>query len=211
MSDTERHQQSGARRLVLASQSPRRQALLEQLGLAFEVVAEGPNDPPLAPGLPPAEACAAAAVAKARAVSRGRPGHLVLGADTIVCLAERIFGKPEDEADAARMLQELSGRSHTVRTGVALVCHDDAGSRPERDGLLAVRSVATTVRFRKLTDAQIARYVATGEPLDKAGAYGIQGRGAALVEAIEGDYFNVVGLPLATVCEMLALVGIEVP
>ena len=109
------------------------------------------------------------------------------------------------------MLVALSGREHVVRTGVALASADGSEGEAGQVEVVDVRCVATSVRFRELTRDQIARYVATGEPLDKAGAYGIQGRGAAFVEGICGDYFNVVGLPLATVCEMLAAVGIAAP
>jgi septum formation protein len=172
----------GDRRLILASASPRRRQLLAQIGVAFEVdvadVDEG-DDP------------RANALAKARAVAARHRGEdaVVLGADTEVVLDGDVLGKPADDADAREMLRRLSGRTHAVVTAYALVdCTTD-------DEL--VRSVETGVTFRPLTGDEIDAYVATGEPLDKAGAYGIQGRGAVLVDRIDGDYFTVVGLPLA--------------
>ena len=201
----------GAPVLVLASNSPRRRALLAQIGVAFEVWANAGDDPPTPAGLGPEEQCQAAALAKARAGSAECPGRPVLGADTIVCLGERVLGKPADAAEAEAMLRELNGREHVVRTGVALVAPEGTGAGAGGGEIAEVRCAATQVRFRRLTDEQIRRYVGTGEPLDKAGAYGIQGRGAALVEGICGDYSNVVGLPIATVCEMLAQVGIVAP
>ena len=169
-------------RLILASSSPRRRALLEQIGVAFEIetaaVDEG-DDP------------RANALAKARTVAARHGGEdvVVLGADTIVVLDGEVLGKPVDTGAAAAMLRRLSGRTHAVVTAYAVV--------DVRSGDEVVRSVETAVTFRSLADAEIDAYVATGEPLDKAGAYGIQGRGAVLVERIDGDYFTVVGLPLA--------------
>jgi septum formation protein len=170
--------------------------VLEQLGLAFEVVpppegvergwdgAEAPGD--FAGGL---------AMAKARAVARERRGSLVVGADTIVVLDGEVLGKPPDAGAAARMLRRLAGREHLVHTGLALVAPGGA----EANG---VESTAVTIR--RLSDDGIEAYVATGEPLDKAGAYGIQGLGAALVESVRGCYFNVMGFPVA---RFLALLG----
>lgn len=170
------------RRLILASASPRRRALLEQIGVAFDVdvsdVEEG-DDP------------RANAVEKARAVAARHRGEdaVVLGADTEVVLDGAVLGKPADGAHAREMLSRLSGRTHSVVSAYALV---DCVTGDE-----LVRAVETDVTFRPLTDDDIDAYVATDEPLDKAGAYGIQGRGAVLVERIDGDYFTVVGLPLA--------------
>lgn len=130
---------------------------------------------------------------KAKAVAALHPRDTVIGADTVVALGGVIYGKPTDEADAARMLQILAGTEHTVYTGVAVVF--PAGER--------VFSKGTAVRFRPLSGEEIAAYVATGEPMDKAGAYGIQGRGALLVEGIRGDFYNVMGLPVCRLSEIL--------
>ena len=139
------------------------------------------------------------ALHKAREVAqRCADDDIVIGADTIVCLDGAVFGKPHDAQDAARMLRALSGRAHTVYTGVAVICGDRT----------CVHAEATTVRFRALTEAEIAGYIATGEPMDKAGAYGIQGKGSLLVSGIDGDFFNVMGLPVCALGEMLKELGI---
>jgi len=190
--------------LVLASASPRRRELLAQVGYEFEVhPANIPEDP--LPGEDPIVYVTRLAREKAEAVyrevwaaktekERVDGGRLaVLGADTTVTLDNRLLGKPEDAADAARMLRLLSGRSHRVITGVAVVTAEGA----------EVAAEVTAVRFLNLSDEEIAAYVASGEPMDKAGAYGIQGRAARWIPRIEGCYFNVMGLPLALVCTML--------
>lgn len=185
--------------LLLASASPRRQAILEQLGLDFEVV-----PPPLeaerrwdGAELPAAYA-REIAVAKARAVAARRSDALVLGADTIVVLDGDVLGKPVDPGEARRMLARLGGREHVVHTGIAVVTPEGAeGSAVE----------ATAVAIRSLSPAEVEAYVATGEPLDKAGAYGIQGLGAALVEGVRGCYFNVMGLPVARMLTLLRELG----
>jgi len=186
------------RPLILASASPRRAELLRQVGIAFEVrVSDAPEDAGL-PGAGPAEVAEAHARQKALAVAARAPGRLVLGADTVVVLDGRVLGKPESAGEAREMLHALSGREHEVITGVAIAL--GAGTRPR---LLALEHVSTRVRFRDLSDEQIETYVASGEPMDKAGAYGIQGRGALLVDEIEGCYFNVVGLPLSRTWEII--------
>ena len=147
-----------------------------------------------------AELVKALALQKAREVaSRVGADALVIGADTIVWVDGRPFGKPHSEEEAAAMLRRLSGGWHTVYTGVALV----------RGGTELVESEASRVCFRELTDGEIRRYIATGEPMDKAGAYGAQGRGALFVRAIEGDFFNVMGLPLCRLGQMLKKMGVE--
>ncbi len=190
--------------LILASASPRRRKLLEQLGLKFEVVESDGEHEVTGAGNPCALA-KEAALGKARSVAARRPDALVLSADTMVWLEGHSLGKPADEREAAWMLARLSGRTHTVHTGIAVV--GPGGPVGEAE----VACVDTDVRFRELSDDLIARYVATGEPLDKAGGYGIQGRGAVLVESIRGCYYNVVGLPLSKVAQMLEPYGILVP
>ncbi len=185
--------------LVLASTSPRRRAFLESLGLRFEAVGAEVDESPRERE-PPDEYVARIASEKARKVALARPGALVLAADTTVVLDGAPLGKPADAADARRMLRALSGREHTVLTAVVL-----AGAAAGR------RVVSTAVRFRALTDREIDWYVATGEPLDKAGAYALQGTGGFLVREIEGSHSNVVGLPLGETLELLALAGYKLP
>jgi|SRR5450755_1401724 septum formation protein len=186
--------------LVLASASPRRQELLRNAGIAFEVQpADIPEDPQ--PG-ESAKACAERlAREKALAVARLRPQDIVLGADTVVTIDGQILGKPSDAADAARMLRMLSGREHLVITGVCLV----AG------GQSSVASESTTVTVSEISENEIADYVASGEPMDKAGAYAIQGIASRWIPRIEGDYSNVVGLPVALVWRMLRKVSTQYP
>lgn len=187
--------------LVLASRSPRRAELLAVAGIPFEVVVPADVEASLGPdllatGTDPAAYAVALAAAKARDVAAGLPGRLVLGADTVVVLDGEILEKPVDEADARRLLGRLAGRRHTVVTGLAL-CGGPAGAR----GLTGHER--TEVEFLDLGPQAIAAYVATGEPLDKAGAYGIQGYGALMVRGVAGCYFNVMGLPLARLGAML--------
>jgi septum formation protein len=173
--------------LILASGSPRRAELLRQIGLDFQVIpSEAPEDLP--PGLSPADAVKELALRKASEVARNISSGVIIGADTVVVAAGRILGKPSDKAEARTMLATLSGIEHSVFTGLAVL--------EVPNGKQMVDCVETKVWFRKLTQAEIDWYVASGEPLDKAGAYGIQGLGAILVEKIDGCYFNVVGLPL---------------
>lgn len=192
--------------LVLASSSPRRRELLAGLGLPFEV------DPPDVPEhWPPAlhdrdevrRFVAELAAEKAANVARRHgPERWVLGADTIVVLGCDVLNKPADEAEALAMLTRLAGRTHTVMTAVALL---RGGAEP---GPRAV--VETDVTFYSASRAELEAYVAAGESLDKAGAYAAQGRGALIIEKIDGCYFNVVGLPVATVARLLRQVGVEV-
>jgi septum formation protein len=174
--------------LILASASPRRSAILEQLGVEFTV--EPPDVEELDSG-EPREVVVENALRKARA--RARPGELVLGADTEVVLGGEVLGKPADPAAAEALLRRLSGREHEVMTGIALC---EAGG--ERTDLAVTR-----VRFRRLEQADVEWYVASGEWRGVAGGYAIQKRGAALVESIEGDYFNVVGLPVAALLRLV--------
>jgi septum formation protein len=189
------------KRLVLASGSPRRKELLAGLGLCFEVITSD-VDESIAPGTDPAEAVQELAYRKALSVANTLSGGLVLGADTVVALDGQILGKPADAQEAKRMLAMLSGRTHNVYTGIALI---EAGTNR------AVRDVKETqVVMKELTPEEIDAYVATGEPLDKAGAYGIQGLASTFITDIHGDYFAVVGLPLHLTARHLAAFGLDV-
>jgi septum formation protein len=179
--------------LILASRSPRRSELLSAAGISFEVLAADIDETPL-PNESPIQYVERLAMEKARAVHSLRPDATVLGADTTVTIGGEILGKPNDESDAIRMLRKLSGAVHDVHTGVALV-----SSR-------GVRSAVDTTRvwFDALTDEDISWYVATGEPVDRAGAYAIQGFASRFIPRIEGSYSNVVGLPVALVSSILS-------
>lgn len=189
-----------ADRLLLASASPRRAELLARSGFAFEVVPSG-ADESIPQGLGPQAVAATIAHRKADAVISARSGphrgdEVVLAADTIVVLGSEILGKPADLADGARMLRMLGGRTHAVVTGFALARGDGSAGMSN--------AVETAVQFKPVTEEEIAAYLSTGEPMDKAGAYAIQGIGGFLVRAIHGSYSNVVGLPLVEVIDALA-------
>lgn len=185
-------------RVILASSSPRRLQLLQQIGIEAEVRPAAFDE--LSTGKMADEVVLANAVGKCQAVCAVCGDKVpVIAADTVVVLDGKILGKPKDTADAVRMLTELSGRTHKVLTGVAV----------SFDGRQLAEVCETEVIFRTLTAVEIADYVATGEPLDKAGAYGIQGRGAVFVEKINGCYNNVVGLPLTRLHLMLAKLGVD--
>jgi septum formation protein len=212
--------------IVLASASPRRQELLRIAGIPFTVQAADINERPLA-GESPRDCAERLAREKALAVFQSRPQQCVLGADTIVVVGDTILGKPRDAEDAARMLRLLAGRTHAVITGVCLVGPVAGGQRSEAskskiarlagridekpttgDGQLATAlertaSESTLVTFCQLSDDEIRDYIATGEPMDKAGAYAIQGVASRWIPRIEGGYSNVVGLPVALVYAML--------
>ena len=187
-------------RVVLASASPRRRQLLARICRDFTVVPSA-VDERLPPG-PPADAVVAVALAKARAVGRALPGSVVLGADTIVVVDGEILGKPGSAAEAVRMLRRLRNRGHEVLTAVAVV-----GAAEPRERTAAV---LTRVTMRDYSDADIDDYVATGEPLDKAGAYAVQEGGQRLVAEVDGCYTNVVGLPVTTTRTLLAAFGVSV-
>jgi septum formation protein len=190
---------SGDPPMVLASLSPRRRQLLEQIGLAFDVVPAHVDETAL-PGEDASSHVERLALEKARTVAARRPDALVIAGDTVVVLDGEILTKPLDEADAVEMLLRLQGRTHRVETGVAMVT---PGGRE------ACEVVAAEVRFRPFDRAMAERYVATGEPMDKAGAYGIQGRGAVLVEGIAGDYFAVMGLSVGAVVRLMGSLGMR--
>ena len=179
--------------LLLASTSPQRRAILEQLGIPFDVLAPRyeEHDPPDAD---PVELVRAHARGKARSVAAAADGRPVLGVDTTVVLDARVYAKPADAGDAERMLEELAGRTHTVVSGLCLWT-------PAWE---IVETEATRVSFRPLTARDLAAYVASGEWEGRAGGYAIQGKGAAVVERIEGDYLNVVGLPVSLLVRLLA-------
>ncbi len=183
--------------LVLASASPRRRELLEKFPIPFIIdPSTGPEEPP--EGADAAETVMALSAAKAREVSARHPGCIVIGSDTVVESDGVILGKPRDAEDAFRMLRALSGREHRVFTGVTVTDGSETLSRAEM----------TRVFFRNMTDREIEAYIATGEPMDKAGAYGYQGFASLFVERIEGDFFNVVGLPLCRLGSMLEKFGV---
>ena len=186
--------------IVLASRSPRRRQLLEQMGLRdFRIVCSD-ADETASPGLTPPALVEALSARKAAAVQHAAAaGDLIIAADTVVALDGRVLGKPADGPDAFAMLSALSGRRHQVYTGLTVVCGAQRLTEHE----------VTAVTFRSLSSAEICAYSATGEPMDKAGAYGIQGRGALFVEGIEGDYYNVMGLPVCRLGRILARLGVD--
>ena len=185
-----------ASRVILASASPRRRQLLLLVGIDHEV-RPADVDESLLPGETPVAHAERLARAKAHAIAEREPGAVVIAADTIVVVDGDVLGKPRDAQDARAMLRRLSGRTHVVLTAVAVARE----ARTES----AVESVAVT--FRPLSDEEIDAYIATGEPMDKAGAYGIQGYGATIVERVDGDYFSVMGLGLRRLVELMERVG----
>ncbi len=182
--------------LILASQSPRRHEVMSWMGLSCgtEVCTEPESVPN---GLSPEETVKHLAKQKASFALRLHPDACVIGSDTVVYLDGRIIGKPKSEADAIETLHRMQGRTHTVFTGVAVL----------KSGYTDVRCVTTHVTFRHMTDREIRWYVSTGDPLDKAGSYGVQGLGCVFVDSIEGNYFNVIGLPAPVLYEMLLQAG----
>ena len=186
--------------IILASQSPRRRELLEQVGITGFQVISPDVDERVEPGLSPAGMVEELSLRKARAAAdKTGPDGLIIAADTVVALDGAVLGKPRDREDAFAMLSALSGREHRVYTGVSVLRGDRAVTEHEE----------TAVCFRALAPGEIWGYIATGEPMDKAGAYGIQGVGALLVRGIRGDYCNVVALPVFRLGRMLARFGVE--
>ena len=179
--------------IILASSSPRRKELLKTAGVEFEIIVKE-VDESVPDGINPQDAAVLTATKKASAVAEGNKEAVVIGADTIVVCNSKILGKPKNEEHAKEMLRMLSGIEHEVITGVCLIKGEKIKSFAK----------VSKVRFYELTDAEIENYVATKECMDKAGAYGIQGLGCTLVESIEGDYFNIVGLPVAAVVKEIA-------
>ena len=185
-------------RIVLASQSPRRRELLRLIGIPHDVAPADIDETQLPDESPIAHA-ERLAREKALKIAGEIPDAVVIGSDTIVVLDGVVLGKPTDDADAARILKLLSGRTHTVHTAVAIA----------RGGRVVAAVESVEVTFRPLSDVQIASYIATREPMDKAGAYGIQGYGATIVERVHGDFFAVMGLALGTVVELLRALGVH--
>ena len=186
--------------LILASKSPRRRQLLEQMGLQFRVVT-AQADETMDPAKPVDQEIGRVSRLKAEAVrSQVQAEDIIIAADTLVCIDGKRQGKPHTEREAAAMLRQLSGRDHTVMTGVSV-------SRGDRTQTFTEQ---TRIHFRSLSEAEIQAYVATGEPMDKAGAYGIQGLAGLFVTALDGDYYNVMGLPICRLTQVLRSFGITV-
>jgi len=188
--------------IILASSSPRRRELLSQAGIPFKVMLGGVDEDIAGCYGTPSQKAEQLAYIKASDVAKKVEKGIVLGADTIVVCDGEIFGKPVNISDARRMLERLSGREHLVITGIALI---DAASGEVKKG-----HETTKVEFSPITTEEIEAYIRTGEPFDKAGAYGVQGRGALLIEHLNGCYYNVVGLPLKKLVHMLEDFGIKV-
>lgn len=185
--------------LILASQSPRRRELLNQMGLQSFQIIPALGEEIVPDNAPPAQAVEMLSRQKAQEIALQFPDAVIIGADTVVALDNQILGKPRDEHDARQMLKTLSGNSHIVYTGVT-VCHGNK---------ILTTHEETAIHFRHLTDSEIAAYIATGEPLDKAGSYGIQGIGGLFVDEIHGDYSNVVGLPICLLGQILRQFGVD--
>ena len=183
-------------KFILASASPRRREILETIGLEFDILVSSADESRVDRTIPPELLVQELAMLKASESAKyAKPGRYIIGADTVVVFEGNVLEKPKDTEDAKRMLRMLSGKAHYVYTGVC-VFHTS-------DNKAVSGSEKTTVYFRELSDAEIDAYVATNEPMDKAGAYGIQGIGSLLIEKIEGDYFNVVGLPVVRLNRIL--------
>ena len=179
-------------KFILASKSPRRIELLRELSLEPQIIPADINEDDICEDLPEKTVCALSK-RKAQAVAKNYPDALVVAADTLVFKDNALLGKPKDENDARKMLKNLSGTSHSVFTGFCVAYK----------GKYALSHTETKVNFRTLSEGEIDDYIATGEPFDKAGAYGIQGRGKLFVESISGDYFNIVGLPVCALFELI--------
>lgn len=189
------------KKIVLASASPRRKELLAKLGLKFKVD-PGDYEEELTPGLEPHQLAKKLSLEKARAIAPKYQNAVIIAADTFGVLEDSILGKPHNEREAGEMLAAMSGKMHLVITGFTIL--------DTETGKTLTRSVETKVYFKQLTPEEIETYVKSGEPLDKAGAYAIQGLGAVLVERLDGDSYNVIGLPLAALAESLKEFGVKV-
>ena len=191
-------------KIILASASDRRKDILSQVGISYEVMPSSIDEDAIQADTPAALVEALSAAKAEDIAERLTKNFVIIGADTVVVKDNSILGKPSDEAEAAKMLQMLQGNRHEVYTGVTLI-----SVSPEGKGLIDTFHVRTIVDMIPMTAAQIDAYIKTGEPMDKAGAYGIQGRGAAYIQDIAGDYYNVVGLPISSVLARLANMGID--
>ncbi len=187
--------------IILASSSPRRQELLRQLGIPFRIQVAS-VDETVEGDMPPGQLVETLSLRKARAVSGGLESGLVIGSDTVVTMGDKILGKPVNKEDALEMLESLRGRRHQVFTGLAVI--------DSVTGKYATVHECTEVYFRDASRQELEAYISTGEPFDKAGAYGIQGMGAVFVSRIEGCYFNVMGLPVAKLVQVLQQFGVTV-
>ena len=186
------------KKIILASASPRRKEILKNIGLEFEILVSDADEGAISgTALPVSVYVQELALLKATAAAKkcGKGDKLIISADTVVCIDGEILGKPNDKADAFRILSMLSGKCHSVFTGICVM--------GTRNAFSVCSAVETKVYFKNLSDEQILSYIESGEPMDKAGAYGIQGIGSLLVEKIDGDYFNVVGLPVSKLSEIL--------
>lgn len=188
--------------IILASSSPRRRELLLGMGLEFDIIPSD-VDETVSPDLAPAQIVEELAFRKARDIATTYPHKIVIGSDTVVVWSDRVLGKPQDEEEAFQMLSRLQGDWHRVYTGLAVI-HGQSGIKK-------VGHTCTRVQMKPLSPEKIKRYISSGEPMDKAGAYAIQGIGATLVQRIEGDYFTVVGLPVSLLADYLASFSIEIP
>lgn len=186
-------------RIILASQSPRRRELLERMGLTQFDIIPAQGEERADPALAPAQLVEELSRQKAAEIAQTHPDALIIAADTVVSVDGRVLGKPHSRQEAVDMLTALSGREHVVYSGLTVWYQGRSTTQHE----------ATEVRFRTLTVQDITHYVATGEPMDKAGAYGIQGYGCTLVEGISGDYYNVMGLPVCRLAQILAGFGVD--
>lgn len=182
-------------KFVLASASPRRKEILQILKIDFDIIVSEVDEEKIVYMNDPSMYVQELALLKCSDVAKDLNNKIVISADTIVCLDDKILGKPHSEEEAEQMLESLSGREHTVYTGVCIMRTNDT--------FTVCEAVKTKVFFKKLTKEKIRAYISTGEPMDKAGAYGIQGLGATLIERIDGDYFNVMGLPLERTAHIL--------
>lgn len=186
-------------RIILASQSPRRRELLERMGISQFDVIPAKGEERSDPNLTPNQLVEELSRQKAAEIAAGHPDALIIAADTVVAVDGAVLGKPHSREEAVDMLKRLSGREHTVYSGLTVCWQGQSVTQHE----------ATAVRFRPLSEADIAHYVSTGEPMDKAGSYGIQGYGCTLVEGISGDYYNVVGLPVCRLSQILSGLGVD--
>jgi septum formation protein len=187
------------KKIILASKSPRRKQILEQFGLNFEVEVSDFDESQIA-FKTPIEMVEKLSFEKAKIIAERNPDAVIIGADTIVIFKNEIIGKPKSEKDAIRILNLLSGNMHEVVTGFTVM----------EDKKSITSYVSSRVKFKQLSDAEITTYVATGEPMDKAGGYGIQSKGGLFIERIAGDYFNVVGLPIFALAEVLRDFGVDI-